>query len=78
MYHNLFRITLLGTAIALILAACGASIPTLAPATATEEPTAVATLPFTHTACAAGADLSGQTVPFYHILNPNDQGFAEK
>ena len=38
MYHNLFRTTLLCTAIAIILAACGApateqSIATLAPAT---------------------------------------------
>ena len=33
MYHNLFRITLLCTAIAIILAACGASTPTPIPAT---------------------------------------------
>ena len=33
MYHKLFRITLLYTAIAIILAACGASTPTLAQAT---------------------------------------------
>lgn len=33
MSHNLFRITLLWTAIAMILAACGAPAPTLAPVT---------------------------------------------
>ena len=33
MYHNLFRITLLCTTIAIILAACGASTPTSVPAT---------------------------------------------
>ncbi len=30
-------------------------------------------MPFTHTVCATGVDLTGQTVSFYHILNPNDQ-----
>src|SRR4029079_14568407 len=59
------------TAIAIILTACGASIPTSAPATV--QPTAATTLPFTHTACASGVDLTGQTVSFYHILDPNDQ-----
>jgi ABC-type branched-subunit amino acid transport system substrate-binding protein len=73
MYHNLFRITLLSTAIAITLAACGVPAPTTVPTVPTQEPTAVITLPFTHTACAEGADLSGQTIPFYHILNPNDQ-----
>ena len=33
MYHHLFRIALLGTLIAIIIAACGGSIPTSAPAT---------------------------------------------
>ena len=33
MYHNQFRITLLVTAVAMILAACGAPIPTSVPAT---------------------------------------------
>ena len=67
MYHNFFRITLLITAIAIILSACGAPIPTTAPAVATEVPAAV-TLPFSHTACAEGVDLTGQTVSLYHIL----------
>lgn len=57
----------------LVLTACGAPIPTSAPATATDEPTAVTALPFAHTACAEGVDLTGQTVSFYHILDPNDQ-----
>jgi ABC-type branched-subunit amino acid transport system substrate-binding protein len=73
MYHNLFRITLLSTAIAIILTACSAPIPTLPPATATEVPPAVTALPFAHTACAESVDLTGQKVPFYHILNPDDQ-----
>ena len=51
MYHNLFRITLLITAIAMILAACGAPIPTSTPAAATEAPTAAASMPLTHGLC---------------------------
>ena len=39
------------------------SFPTLAQATA-----ALTTLPLTHTACAQGVDLMGQTVSLYHIL----------
>jgi ABC-type branched-subunit amino acid transport system substrate-binding protein len=68
MYHNLFRITLFCTAIAIILAACAAPIPTLAPVT-TESLTATATEPFTHTACAAGVDLTGKTVSLYQIVH---------
>lgn len=68
MYHNLVRITLLGVAITIILAACGAPAPTSMPTVAIEEPTAVTTLPFVHTACADGVDLTGQTVSLYHML----------
>ena len=39
------------------------SFPTSAQATA-----ALTTLPFTHTACTQGVDLTGQTVSLYHIL----------
>jgi hypothetical protein len=47
MYHNLFRITLLVTSIAIILAACGVSTPSLAieQPTATQPPTATAIPP---------------------------------
>ena len=55
----------------ILLTACGAPTPTPAPATV--APTAASNLPFTHTACAQGVDLTGQTVSFYHILNPDDQ-----
>jgi hypothetical protein len=72
MYYNLFRITLLSTAIAIILAACGASIPTTAPTVPTEEPTAVSTLPFAHTACAEGVDLTGQTINLYQIVEETE------
>jgi ABC-type branched-subunit amino acid transport system substrate-binding protein len=30
-------------------------------------------LPFKHTACASGVDLTGQTVTLYHLINPSDQ-----
>jgi ABC-type branched-subunit amino acid transport system substrate-binding protein len=77
MLNKLFRITLLGTAMVMILAACAAPDSTITPAidspAVTEQPTTVAAVPFTHTVCAAGVDLTGQTVSFYHILNPNDQ-----
>jgi TolB protein len=74
MSQNLFRTILLFAAMAVILSACGASIPTSVPATATEEPTAVAAVsPFTHTTCAGGVDLTGKTVSFYNVLNPDDQ-----
>ncbi|MEP6895737.1 MAG: hypothetical protein ABI986_09040, partial [Chloroflexota bacterium] len=43
MYHNLFRITLLCTTLAIILAACGAPIPTSAPAT--QAPIATEAIP---------------------------------
>jgi WD40 repeat protein len=68
MYHNLVRITLLSTAVAIILAACGVSTPATAPTIAAEEPTAVTTLPFAHTVCNDGVDLTGQTVSLYHML----------
>ncbi len=46
MYHNSFRITLLVTAIAIMLSACGASTPIPVPATATEAiPTATEIAP---------------------------------
>jgi Tol biopolymer transport system component/ABC-type branched-subunit amino acid transport system substrate-binding protein len=41
--------------------------------TATVPPTPVEPLPFARTACAGGVDLTGQTVSFYHILDPHDQ-----
>ena len=69
MNKDLFRFTLLGTALILVLTACGASAPT----PATNPPTADATMPFAHTVCATGVDLTNQTVSFYHILDPNDQ-----
>jgi len=72
MYHNLFRITLLCTAMAIILAACGVSTPATAPIVPTEEPTAVSTLPFAHTACAEGADLTGQTINLYQIVEETE------
>lgn len=72
MYHNLFRNTLLVTTIVVILAACGAPIPTTAPAAATEAPAVAATMPFTHTACAAGADLTGETVSLYQIVEETE------
>jgi len=71
MNNNLFRISILITAMAMILAACAPTTPTPAPASA--QPTAVASMPFAHTVCAAGVDLTGQSVSFYHILDPNDQ-----
>jgi|GEM_PF-427069 ABC-type branched-subunit amino acid transport system substrate-binding protein len=72
MYHNLFRITLLIAAIAMILAACGAPIPTTAPTVHTQKPTVVSTLPFAHTACAEGADLTGQTINLYQIFEETE------
>jgi hypothetical protein len=68
MYHNPFRITLLFTAIALTLAGCGTPASTTAPTIAVEQSTAVTTLPFAHTACTDGVDLTGQTVSLYHML----------
>ncbi|MEO5886725.1 MAG: ABC transporter substrate-binding protein [Anaerolineales bacterium] len=72
MSQNLFRTILLFAAMAVILSACGAPIPTSIPATATEEPTAVAALPFTHTACAGGVDLTGQTINLYQIVEETE------
>ena len=48
----------------LVLSACGPQVPI----TPTKEPSTVPALPFTHTACAEGVDLSGQTVSLHHIL----------
>jgi ABC-type glycerol-3-phosphate transport system substrate-binding protein len=48
MYHKMFRITLLVTAVAMILAACGVSTPATAPTVPTQQPAAAITLPFTH------------------------------
>src|ERR1044071_9340341 len=61
-----------------ILSACAPRVestpaPVTALATSTEEPNAVPALSFAHTACTQGVDLSGQVIPFYHILNPYDQ-----
>ena len=72
MYHNLFRITLLFTALAITLAACGAPAPTAVPTVRTDEATAVKTLPFAHTACAEGADLTGQTINLYQIFEETE------
>jgi ABC-type branched-subunit amino acid transport system substrate-binding protein len=47
------------------MTACAAPTPTTAPAVATE---AVTTLPFVHTACAGGTDLTGQTINLYQIV----------
>jgi ABC-type branched-subunit amino acid transport system substrate-binding protein len=71
MSNKLFRVILIVGTVAMILAACAPASPTLAPVA--EVPTAVTALPFAHTACAEGVDLTGQTVPFYHILDPHDQ-----
>jgi Tol biopolymer transport system component/ABC-type branched-subunit amino acid transport system substrate-binding protein len=62
----------------LIVTACvpqGATppVPVATPLNPTNETSAVPALPFAHTACAEGVDLTGQTISFYHILNPNDQ-----
>jgi ABC-type branched-subunit amino acid transport system substrate-binding protein len=48
----------------LVLSACGPQVPI----TPTKEPSTVPALPFTHTACAKGVDLTGQTVSLYHML----------
>ena len=49
-------------------------ITAAAPATLTTGLTAASpALPFVHTACAEGVDLTGRTIPFHHILNPYDQ-----
>ncbi len=79
MKNYLFRITLFVAVIAIVLAACAAPAPTTTPApsvgspAATVQPNATAAVPFVHTACISGVDLTGQTVSFYHILNPTDQ-----
>ena len=49
------------------------SLPSTSFPTSAEATAVLTILPFTHTACAQGVDLTGQTIPFYHILNPNDQ-----
>jgi ABC-type branched-subunit amino acid transport system substrate-binding protein len=71
MKKNLFRITILGTVTALLLAACARTLP--APSTQPPAATGLPTPAVTHTACVAGVDLTGQSVSFYHILNPTDQ-----
>jgi len=48
----------------LVLSACGLQVPI----TPTKEPSTVPALPFTHTACAEGVNLTGQTVSLHHIL----------
>lgn len=68
MYQPLFRIILLGTLITMVLTACGAPAPTAMPTVPTQEPAEAITLPFTHTACTDGVDLTGQSVSLYHIL----------
>ena len=70
--EKLFKFLTILAATALFVTACGAPIPTLAPATATEAPTAVTALPFTHTACAEGADLTGQTINLYQIVEETE------
>jgi Tol biopolymer transport system component/ABC-type branched-subunit amino acid transport system substrate-binding protein len=40
---------------------------------AATTPAAEAAMPFSHTACASGVDLTGQTVSFYHMADPGDQ-----
>ncbi len=91
MGRSFFRIVLLMTIAAVLLAACSApvSLPALstaspaatAPAVAVQaestqaalQPAAQAAMPFSHTACASGVDLTGQTVSFYHMAAPWDQ-----
>jgi Tol biopolymer transport system component/ABC-type branched-subunit amino acid transport system substrate-binding protein len=92
MDRSFFRVVLILTVAAMILAACNApaSVPaaptpepasTAAPAevAATDTPApasqsaAQAAMPFSHTACASGVDLTGQTVSFYHMAGPGDQ-----
>src|SRR6188474_1915772 len=76
--NRLFRLS--SIVAILVLAACTSRVPathvpisTSVPPASIKETTAVAALPFEHTACAEGVDLRGQNIPFYHILNPNDQ-----
>lgn len=62
----------------LIVTACVPRIavtpaPVVTPLSPANETTAVPVLPFAHTACAEGVDLTDQNISFYHILNPNDQ-----
>jgi ABC-type branched-subunit amino acid transport system substrate-binding protein len=62
----------------LSLTACAPQV-TLTPApvetslSAANDTAGASALPFAHTACTEGVDLAGQTIPFYHILNPYDQ-----
>jgi len=49
----------------LVLSACGPQVPI----TTTKEPSTVPALPVTHTACAEGVDLTGQTVSLHHLLS---------
>jgi hypothetical protein len=53
-----------------------APTPTSAPAATaapTRAPAPADTLPYPHTACAAGVNLAGQTINLYHVLNLGDQ-----
>lgn len=62
---------LLAIALALTVAAC-TPVQTAPPA-ASAPPAAAATMPASHTACAEGVDLTGQTIRFYHLLDPSNQ-----
>jgi hypothetical protein len=57
LFYLLIVITLL------VVTACAPQVAI----TPTKESTAVAAMPFAHTACAEGVDLSGQTVSLHHI-----------
>jgi len=60
----------------LVVTACTPQVratPTVSPAstsfpTSAQATAVLTTLPFTHTTCAQGVDLTGQTVSLYHIL----------
>jgi hypothetical protein len=57
-----------------LLAACAPAVPAATPTPVALTATATATPePLAHSACAAGVDLTGQTVSFYHVLDPYDQ-----
>ena len=58
-----------------LMAGCAPAASTATPPPAvTSTATATATPdPVAHTACAEGVDLTGQTVSFYHILDPYAQ-----
>ena len=71
--HRLLSVLL---AAAFALAACSSPTPAptavvapTTPPTAVTPPTAEAGLPYPHTACAAGVNLTGQTINLYHVIN---------